>query len=407
MSGILSGIRVIEVASMAAAPSATVMLADHGAEVIKIEPPAGDPWRYGHMVAGMPKSEIAYTTFIQNRTKKSVSLDLKKPEAQQALFKLVESADVFLTNSPLAVQGHLKHTYEDIKAINPEIVFAWINGFGLEGPDKDAPGFDMTAWYARTGMMEELRPKGADPVALPVGVGDLGTATALFSAVMAGLFHKERTGKGSKVSTSLMNNGIWANSSMMQAALVGAPAIKKYHRKEWPNPVSGGVYKTKDNRFLIIVELNPNNVSNLFNALGAEHLNDDERFATPQSRDVHHQALFDEMQNSVAQYDLATISERLKRFRVNFSVAQSTEECTRDEHMIANGCFPEVEGTDGIRTIDSPVQIQAEGINKVTPQKPPVVGENTALELKGVGYSDEEINNLAQARVIGLPRKSK
>ena len=232
MPNVLEGIKVIEVAAMAAAPSATVILADLGAEVIKVEPPSGDLWRYGNKVPGMPPSDIPYTTFIQNRTKKSVALDLKKPEAQAALHKLAATADVFLTNSPRRVQEHLKHTYEDIRALNPKVVYAWINGFGLKGPDKDAPGFDMTAWYARTGMMEELRPKDGDPVPLPVGGGDLNTATALFSAVMTGLFHRERTGEGSMVSTSLMNNGLWANSSMMQAALVGAPPMRKFHRTE-------------------------------------------------------------------------------------------------------------------------------------------------------------------------------
>ncbi|GJM64562.1 CaiB/BaiF CoA-transferase family protein [Persicobacter diffluens] len=402
MSRILEGIKVIEVASMAAAPSATVMLADLGAEVIKIEPPQGDLWRYGNKVAGMPASDIPYTTFIQNRSKKSVALDLKKPEAQDILNKLVETADVFLTNSPRAVQKHLGHTYEDIKAINPKIVYAWINGFGVAGPDKDAPGFDMTAWYARTGMMEELRPKDASPVPLPVGVGDLGTASTLFGAVMTGLFHRQRTGEGVKVSTSLMNNGIWANSSMMQAALVGAPAMQKFHRTEWPNPVSGGVFKTKDDRYIIIVELNPKNIGNLRDAFGADHLKGDERFATPQARGVNHQALFDEMQKIVGTYDLATVRERLKSFGVNFSVVQTTEECTRDEHMIANGCFPEVAGTEGIRTVDSPIQV--EGIAKVQPQNPPKVGGNTVEELSALGFSQDTIEGLAAAGAIGISK---
>ena len=200
MAGILDGIKVVEVASMAAAPSSTVILADHGAEVIKIEPTSGDPWRFGHMTPGLSPSKIPWTTFIQNRTKKSVALNLKAPEAQEALYKLAATADVFLTNSPQHVQKALKHTYDDIKAIKPDIVYAWINGFGQKGPDKDAPGFDMTAWYARTGLMEELRPKDGSPVPLPVGAGDLATATALFSAVMTGLYHRERTGKGSMVS---------------------------------------------------------------------------------------------------------------------------------------------------------------------------------------------------------------
>jgi len=404
MPNILEGIKVIEVASMAAAPSATVILADLGAEVIKIEPPSGDLWRYGHMTAGLPPTKIPWTTYIQNRTKKSVALNLKKPEAQEVLNKLAATADVFLTNSPRKVQEALNHTYDDIKAINPKIVYAWINGFGLDGPDKDAPGFDMTAWYARTGMMEELRPKDGAPVPLPVGAGDLGTATALFSAVMTGLFHRERTGEGSMVSTSLMNNGLWANSSMMQAALVGAPPMRKFHRTEWPNPVTGGVFKTKDERYVIVVELNPDNIGNLRDAFGADHLKGDERFATPQLRGKNHQALFEEMQKIVGTHDLSVVEERLKRFGVNFSVVQTTEECTRDEHMIANGCFPEVEGSGGIRTVDSPIQIQGEGIDKVKPKNPPGIGEHTMSELTAVGYSEAEIKAMAEAKAVGLPR---
>ncbi|BCX49664.1 CoA transferase/carnitine dehydratase [Haloferula helveola] len=404
MSNILEGIKVVEVASMAAAPNATVILADLGAEVIKIEPLSGDPWRYGHLTPGLPPSKIPWTTFIQNRTKKSVALNLKSPEAQQALHKLAETADVFLTNSPLPVQKHLKHTYDDIKAVKPDIVFASINGFGKEGPDKDAPGFDATAWYARTGIMEELRPKDGDPVALPVGLGDLGTSATLAGAVLGGLFHRERTGKGSEVFTSLMHNGLWANSSMMQAALVGTPPMPKYHMEEWPNPVAGARYKTKDGRFIIIVEINPNNIENLREAFGADHLKGDERFATPQLRLKNARALFDEMQGIVAQHDLEVVRKRLSEFGVNFSVAQTTAECTGDEHMIANGCFPDVEGSDGIRTVDSPMQISSDGYERVKPKTPPGVGEHTMSELTALGYSEDEVKALAEAGAVGLPK---
>ncbi len=404
MAGILDGIRVIEVASMAAAPNATVILADLGAEVIKIEPLSGDPWRYGHMTPGLPPSKIPWTTFIQNRTKKSVALNLKAKEAQEVLNKLSATADVFLTNSPRPVQKALNHTYEDIKAINPKIIYASINGFGMTGPDKDAPGFDATAWYARTGVMEELRPKDGDPVALPVGLGDLGTAATLAGAVMAGLYHRERTGHGSEVFTSLMHNGLWANSCMMQAALVGTPPMPKFHLEEWPNPVTGGRFKTKDGRYIIIVELNPDNIGNLRDAFGADHLKGDERFATPQARLKNASALFGEMQGIVEQHELSVVEERLKSFKVNFSVVQTTEECTRDEHMIANGCFPEVEGADGIRTVDSPMQIHAEGYEKVKPQNPPGVGEHTLSELVALGYTEDEINAMAESKAVGLPR---
>ena len=404
MAGILDGIKVIEVASMAAAPNATVILADLGAEVIKIEPLSGDPWRFGHMTPGLPPSKVAWTTFIQNRTKKSVAMNLKKPEAQQALYKLVETADVFLTNSPGPVQEALKHSYADIKAVKPDIVYASINGFGKEGTDKDAPGFDATAWYARTGVMEELRPKDAAPGALPVGLGDLGTASTLAGCVLAGLFHRERTGKGAEVFTSLMHNGLWANACMTQAALVGAPPMPKFDVEEWPNPVAGGRFRTKDGRYIIIVEINPNNVGNLRDAFGADHLKGDERFATPQARLENHEALFAEMQGIVGQYDLDVVKTRLKEFGVNFSVGQTTAESTQDPHMIANGCFPDVEGADGIRTVDSPYQIYADGYERVKPQSPPGVGEHTMAELQAVGFSEDEIKAMVEAKAVGLPR---
>ena len=404
MAGILDGIKVIEVASMAAAPSATVILADLGAEVIKVEPPSGDMWRYGHMTPGLPPTKIPWTTYIQNRTKKSVALNLKAPEAQEALNKLAATADVFLTNSPRKVQEHLKHTYEDIKAVNPKIIYASINGFGLNGADRDAPGFDMTAWYARAGVMEEMRPKDGDPVPLPVGVGDMNTATALFSAVMTGLFHRERTGEGLEVSTSLMGNGLWTNGCMTQAALVGAPPMRKFHREEWPNPVTGGVFKTKDERFVIIVELNPKNFGNLCEAFDADHVREDERFATPEARGKNHQELFDGMQSVVGTHELSVVVDRLKQFGVNFSVVQTTAECTRDEHMIANGCFPKVEGADGIRTVDSPIHVHGDGIEKVQPQNPPGIGEHTMSELTSLGYSEEEVKAMAEAKAVGLPR---
>ncbi len=387
---------------MAAAPSATVILADLGAEVIKVEPPTGDPWWHGHRLAGMPSSGIAYTTFVHNRTKKSVALDLKKPDAQAALLKLAENADVFLTNSPRRVQEQLNHTYENIRKVNPQVVYASINGFGLKGPDKDAPGFDMTAWYARTGIMEELRVKNGDPIMMPVGAGDQSTATALFSAVMTGLFHRERTGEGSQVSTSLMNNGAWANANFLQAALVGAPPMQKFHREDFPNPVTGGIYKTSEGRYIIIVELNPSNVVKLFDALGAEHLKADERFATPASRFTHHKELFEEMQNIIGGLELTEVSRRFNTAGVNFSVVQTTTESAHDAHMMENGVYPEVEGCAGIRTVDSPIQV--EGMEKVKPQKPPAVGSHSMTVLADLGYSEEDIHRLVADGVVGIPR---
>jgi formyl-CoA transferase len=180
--------------------------------------------------------------------------------------------------------------------------------------------------------------------------------------------------------------------------------MQKFRRTEWPNPPTGGVFKTKDDRYVIIVELNPANFGNLCDALGADSIKGDERFATPQARGQNHQALFDGMQEIIGAQELPALVKRFKEFGVNFSVVQTTEECTRDEHMIANGCFPEVEGANGIRTVDSPIQIHGEGIDKIKPQKPPGIGEHTVSELTALGYSEADIKTMAEARAVGLPR---
>lgn len=400
MKNILEGIRVIEVATMAAGPSAGVILADLGAEVIKVEAPAGDPWRFGHLIAGMPPSEIPYTTYFRNRTKKSVSLNLKHPEAQAVLHKLVETADVLLTNSPLKVQQDCAHTYEAISKVNPRIIFGWVNGFGLNGPDKDLPGFDVTASWARCGIAEQARPKDGAPTMQPIGLGDSASATALFGAIMTGLFHRERTGKGIKVSTSLMNNGLWSNGSMVQAALVGAPPMMKYHRDEWPQAIMGAIYKTRDERYVLINELNPNNATGVWESLDAHYLSEDERFTNAKLRAKNVRALWDELQKVIGTMDLADVETRFKSNGVNHGVMQTPAECATDEHMIANGCFPEIEGTPGHRTIDSPIQI--DGFEKVKPRKVSEIGGDTLTEMKAIGYSDEAIRKLAAEGAVHL-----
>ncbi|KUJ85255.1 hypothetical protein AVO45_17280 [Ruegeria marisrubri] len=402
MRKILEGIKVVEVAAMAAGPSAGVILADFGAEVVKIEPPSGDPWRNGHLLPGMPKSETPYTTFIHNRTKKSVALNLKKPEAQEVLNKMVETADVFLTNSPIRVAEELNHAYEDIRAINPRIIYASVNGFGYNGPDRHNPGFDMTSWFAETGLMEEFRPQDSEPARQPVGLGDMNTATSLYAAIATALFHRERTGEGTKVSTSLLENGIWSNASMVQPALVNAPPMKKYKAEEWPNPLAGAFYRTRDGRYVIIVELNPANFSKLAKALDAGHLTEDPRFASPQLWMKYNAELIAEIQKLIGELDTDEVVARFRAAGTNFGLCKRTSEVVSDENAIANGCFPEVVGTDGIRTVANPLHI--EGVETVPPQLPPVVGQDSAEQLMALGYSDAEIAALVETGAVALAR---
>jgi crotonobetainyl-CoA:carnitine CoA-transferase CaiB-like acyl-CoA transferase len=401
MSNILEGIRVVEVASFVAGPSASVQLADFGAEVIKVEPLNGDPWREGHKNALNMPSEIPYCHLLANRNKKSVAFNLKDPDAQQALYKLVENADVFLTNSLPHVIKDLNISYEKLAEINPKLIYALITGFGEKGAEADSPGFDETAWWARTGLMDTLRAKGAEPTMAPTGIGDNNTAVALFASVLLGLYQRERTGKGCKVGTSLIASGVWTNSIHAQAALVGCAHQLAYAHGDTPNPLVGGIYVTKDDRRIFLVQMNPKNWEAMCDGLDAPALKIDKRFSEPGVRLENHADLVKELDAIFSKLTLAEASEKLHAAKTNFSVVKTNEELPNDQQMIDNGLFPEIAGTNGILTVQSPVSV--DGQEKATPQAAPEqIGQDTVDELKNVGFSDADIARLAASGAIGI-----
>jgi len=400
MANILDGIKVVEVASVVAGPAAATQLSDFGAEVIKIEPLEGDMWRMANHMPPFPESKIPYTHLLTNRNKQSVALNLKSPEVQQILYKLVEKADVFITNSLPHVLQHLNIGYEKIRTINPRIVYALITGWGEKGPDADSPGFDCTAWWARSGLMDALRGPGAEPVNLPPAMGDHNTATALFAAVMTGLYQRERTGKGCKVSTSLLANGAWTNGVNAQIALVGLKVPENVAHVDTPNPLIGGIFKTKDDRYILIEQANPKNWAAMCDAFGVSKAAGDPRYATPEARIKNHQDLMRAMDRVLGKLDMAEAVANLRAAKTNFSVVATVEELTKDPQAIENGLFPRIEGTD-LRTVQSPISV--EGIAKVAPRKAPEkIGQDTRAVLKAAGLTDEQIEKLAAAKVIGV-----
>src|SRR5215467_634674 len=219
---IFSGLKVVDFSTYVAAPGAAVMLSDFGADVIKVEPPNGDPWRAGHKIPPQPLGDEPYQWHLNNRNKRSITLDLKSPSAQQVLQELVTWADVVIVNTPHPARKKLKLAYEDVKQWNPRVIYADVTGYGDKGPDADLPGFDFTAYWARTGLLSLTRDAGAPPTLPVAGSGDHGTAVSLYSAIVTGLYRRERTGKGSYVTTSLLAGGIWACGVSIQAALCDA-----------------------------------------------------------------------------------------------------------------------------------------------------------------------------------------
>src|ERR1700693_1724959 len=206
---IFSGLKVVDFASFVAGPGAAVILSDFGGDVIKVESPSGDMWRIIYKVPPQPRANDNYLWHLDNRNKRGLALDLKSPSAQQVLEKLVKWADVLIVNTPHPARKRLGLEYEDIAQWNPRLVYADVSGFGDNGPDANLPGFDITAYWARSGLLSQTRDAGAAPTWPIAARRDHGTAVGLFSAITMGLYRRERTGKGSYVTTSLLAGGIW------------------------------------------------------------------------------------------------------------------------------------------------------------------------------------------------------
>src|SRR5215510_5282483 len=216
---ILSGLKVVELASFVAAPAAAVILSDFGADVIKVEPPSGDTWRQGHRIPPQPQATEPYQFHLNNRNKRGLTLDLKSPSAQPVLERLVKWADVLIVNTPHPARKKLKLEYDDVTQWNPRLIYADLTGFGENGPDANLPGFDITSYWARSGLLSMTRDAGAPPTWPVGGSGDNATAVGIYSGIVTALYRRERTGKGSYVTTSLLAEGVWSASVSIQAAL--------------------------------------------------------------------------------------------------------------------------------------------------------------------------------------------
>src|SRR6266446_524797 len=276
---IFSGLKVVDLTSFIAGHSAAVILSDFGAAVIKVEPPSGDYWRHANQIPPQPYAKDPYQWHLQNRNKRGLTLDLKSPGAQQILEKLVKWADVLVVNTPHPARKRLKLEYEDVVQWNPRLIYADVTGFGDKGPDAELPGFDITAYWARSGLLSMTRDAGVPPTWPLSGSGDHATAVGLYSAIVMGLYRRERTGKGSHVTTSLLAEGIWSASVSIQAALSGAKFYGLHDRKSPPNPAMN-VYRSADNQWFLLL-VTPDKMSALATSIGRPELLTDPRFSNP------------------------------------------------------------------------------------------------------------------------------
>jgi formyl-CoA transferase len=397
--GIFEGLKVLDCASFIAAPAAATVLSDFGADVIKIEPPgAGDPYRNLPNLPGYPHSEHNFAWMLEARNKKSLALDLSKPEGQAVLHRLAAQADVFITNYPPQVRERLGITHAHLAPHNERLIYASFTGYGEKGEEANKPGFDTNAYWARSGLKDLVRAdEHTTPARSIAGMGDHPCAMAFYGAIVTALYKRERTGKGSHVSSNLMANGVWAASVLAQAKLVGAKFGERRPRERALNAVTNH-YQCKDGRWLILSLLNEDRQwPTLARCLGREDLITDVRFETKKERHARSIELIKIFDETFATKDLAEWRKILDGNGLVFGVVGILDDIPNDKQMIENEVLVPFEN-DTMLTISSPIWV--DGSKKVQPRKPPGIGEHSDEILRNAGYDEAAIGKLRASGAV-------
>jgi formyl-CoA transferase len=395
--GIFSGLKVIDCASWIAGPAAATILSDFGADVIKIEPPgAGDPWRGSIPVPGKTTD---YWWQLTARNKRSLAIDLKHDEGRAVLYRLIASSDVFVNNFPLPVRERLKIAAADLLAINPRLVYGSMTAYGEVGAEAARTGFDATAYWARSGLMDMVRASAdAEPARSTPGLGDHPTATALYAAIVTALYRRERTGRGGVAQTSLLQNGLWADACFVQNRLFGEHVVPRPPRARTPSALANH-YRCRDGRwFLMALHNEARQADRFLAAIGASHLADDPRFASLAARRANAVALTAILDGIFATRDLAEWRSVLETAGVTFGPVYSVDEAADDRQARDIGAIVAFADGNGF-TVSSPFHL--DDTTKVAPARAPAVGQDSEAVLRDAGYSAGEIARLKGLGVLG------
>ncbi|MDI3561893.1 CaiB/BaiF CoA-transferase family protein [Bradyrhizobium sp. Arg816] len=402
---IFSGLKVVDLASFIAGPGAAVILSDFGADVIKVEPPSGDTWRIGYKIPPQPRAKDNYPWHLNNRNKRSLTLDLKSPHAPEILERLVKWADVLIVNTPHPARKRLKLNYEDVAVWNPRLIYADVTGYGDKGPDADLPGFDITSYWARSGLLSLTRDAGAPPT-LPVsGSGDHATAVSLYSAIVTALYRRERTGQGSYVTTSLLASGVWACGVSVQAALCDAQFYPLHDRKSPPNAIFN-VYQAADETWFLIV-LTPDHWPAFATGIGRPDLLSDARFSDAAKLVANAPQLTAILDHVFRAQPMSHWHDVFDHSHVTFGVVRAPYEVVKDPQLHENDIVVPLEGAGGnlTFTISSPLQVH--GVTKVAAKRAPELGEHNTEILKQLGFDDGRIEGLLVSGAVPRAKEHK
>ena len=402
---VFDGVRVVELAQFVFVPAAGALLADWGADVIKIEHPVlGDGYRalVSQGIIRTSATGVNQNMEMHNRGKRSIGLDVAAAEGRDLLLKLVVSADVFLTNFLPSTLREWRLDVEDLRAVNPNIIYARGHGHGVRGPDADMPAYDATAFWARGGLGATLTPPTLDrPIGQRGGFGDRTGAVNLAFGIAGALFRRERTGEPSVVDVSLLNTALWTLASDMLSGLQGnwgvAPVAGQAARLSL-NPLSN-IYETKDQRFLNLLLLQPDrHWAALAGALDRNDLLDDPRFASGKAILEHSAELVDILEPLFKSKTLAEWREAFLGARFPWAPYAQVPEVLEDPQVAANGYVAEVEHPAGtFRLPTGAVQFDEQ---PAVIRRGPEHAEHTELVLLDLGCDWDEIAKLKETGVI-------
>ncbi len=394
--GLFSDLLVLDCASFIAGPAAATILSDFGARVIKIEPPeVGDSYRQFRHMPGVPPCDVDFGWILDNRNKESLALDLKDADGRRIFETLLKKADVFVTNFPGPVRRKLRLCASDLMPLNEKLIYASITPYGEEGPDADRTGYDATAWWARSGLMDHVRASPDTPPGFSVpGMGDHPTATALYAGIVSALYRRMKTGKGGEVHTSLLANGLWSNGVYAQATLCNADFAAPRERSALMN-----LYRAGCGRWFILAIINDTrDWPRLTALLERPDLQDDPRFANKELRKANVVELSALLAEEFTTADWPTWLERFKVSGLPVGTVTRTAEHIEDDQVAVNRFFKPIEDSH-LKTVDSPVRIAGEA--KTPPRLAPDIGQHSKAILKEFGFG-ADLERLIDNGVVGI-----
>ena len=387
----LSGVKVVDFTIYVAAPAATCVMGYLGADIIKVETPKGDPYRVSGLGFGLPATadeNPLYDTI--NAYKRGIALDMRTEKGKQIMRKMIEEADIFVTNYREKALKGMGLTYEDVKAINPKIVYGKVDGYGEKGPDTARAGFDATAFFARSGFSNACAYHDSPPGLFPSGAGDTITSMALAIGLLAAYSQAAKTGEGSKVTTSLYSSGLWTMASPIVRQ--GFDQTRPYY---FGNPgflAISADYRCKDGTWVRFCGMQAEAYWPSFcRALGLEEYIEDERFTTSKRMKEHNALGYQMISEKVA---LRTYDEWDPIFRANdlpYERVMTARQAAESEQAIVNDYVQKMDFPSRKNVYLPMPPFKISSMEDIKRERGPMVGEHTVEILKQLNYSDEEI----------------